>query len=103
MLFENCKSDLITYLPKDLQKSPLAFKFKLFAMPNKLLCELVPSSFFSFFFFWRQRSSFYFLIFIYLGVPGLSCSMQDLFLVEVCWIFGCGIQILSCGLWDLVL
>ena len=72
-------------------------------MPNKLLCELVPSSFFSFFFFWRQRSSFYFLIFIYLGVPGLSCSMQDLFLVEVCWIFGCGIQILSCGLWDLVL
>ena len=69
-------------------------------MPSKLLCELAPSRFF--FFFCRQRSSFYFLIFIFLAVPGLSCSLQDLFCSWSMLIFGCGIQTLSCGVWDLV-
>ena len=31
---------------------------------------------------------------VYLAALGLSCSMQDL--------FSCGMQTLSCGMWDLV-
>ena len=37
--------------------------------------------------------AFYF-VFIYLAAPALSCNMQ--------YLFSCGMQILSCGMWDLV-
>ena len=34
------------------------------------------------------------LVFIYLAAPALSCNMQ--------YLFSCGMQTLSCGMWDLV-
>ena len=40
-------------------------------------------------------------LFIYLAVPGLSCGTQDL-LVVAHGIFTCGMQTLSCSMWDLV-
>ena len=62
-------------------------------------------------------TSFLFLnyLFIYLAMPGLSCSMRDLRchmwdlccgmwdpLAAACGIFSCSMWTLSCGMWDLV-
>ena len=50
---------------------------------------------------WNVGAFFFFLIFIYLAVPGLSCGTWDLLLMA-CEIFSCSMQTLSCGMWDLV-
>ena len=47
-----------------------------------------------------------FSITIYLAILGLNCSMQDLWSLlwhEGSFSFSCGVKILSCSMWDLVL